>query len=648
MRKNMFSRVTAVMLSFIIAGTALGGCNDTNTENSKNSSIMSSQSIDDDTEISKKNDFYMAVNKKWIESSELSANEASASCFNECQTNILKFYEKYINELPLKSNLSEDEKKLLILYNQYQEGLSDELKGKAHEYAEKISELQSIKDLEKLYNDKRMSLYNGLFNLELTNTKDSYVLLLTPKSITGQKLSDNPYILNEEDRKAYEKQIKDFLINAGYSDEEATDISQKAVNIESKIAKCFAENISKKETTLHNSGSDFIFAIDFPNLLNNLGYNSDYQDVICSDSYMDLLNDELLTEENVENLKAYFIATVVCTITGNTADSEVSAGLNFYNVADYYMEDMLTDIYLKENIKDEDINNLNEIVEKIVDVYKNKINGIYYLSYDAKNKAMRKIENINVVIAHPKTVISYKNADVSADNSYTENRENCLLAKRNEQNIILQTNYTNDKIIFDTMEVNAYYDVGSNSIIINAGVLQAPIYSRDKSFEENLGGIGTIVAHEISHSLDITGSEYDENGNYKSWWSIDDRKAYIEKATQLKNFMAEQGKKDGLELNAAQTRDEDIADLTGVQCCVEILKNMDNPDYEKFFTDYAQLWREKYSDGTLENLIKYDTHSPSKYRVNVPLQQIDEFYTTFNITEGDGMYLPESERISVW
>lgn len=648
MRKNMFSSVTALILSVIIIGTSLGGCYDNNKDNPNSSSINSPQIIGDGTETSKKNDFYMAVNEKWIESSELPTNEVSVSCLNECQMNILKFYEKYINELSLKSDLSEDEKKLLVLYNQYQEGLSDELKAKAREYAEKISKVQSIKDLEKLYNDKRMSLYNGLFNLELTNTRDSYALLLTPKSITGQKLSDNPYILTEENRKTYIKQIEYFLINAGYGVEEAKDISEKAVSIESKIAKCFAENISQKENSLHNSGSDFIFAIDFPNLLSNLGYHSDYQDVICSDSYMDLLNDELITEENVENLKAYFIATTVCTIIGNTVDSEVSAGLNFYNVADYYMKDLLTDIYLKENIKDEDINNLNEIVEKIVDVYKNKINSIYYLSYDAKNKAIRKIENLNVVIARPKTVISYENADVSADNSYTENRENCLIEKRNEQNIILQTKYTKDKIIFDTMEINAYYNVGSNSIIINAGVLQPPIYSRDKSFEENLGGIGTIVAHEISHSLDITGSEYDENGNYKSWWSISDRKAYIEKATQLKSFMVEQGKKDGLELNAAQTRDEDIADLTGVQCCVEILKNMDNPDYEKFFIDYAQLWREKYSDGVLENLIKYDTHSPSKYRVNVPLQQIDEFYTTFDIKEGDGMYVPKNERISVW
>lgn len=644
MRKNVLNRVTAVLLSALLIGAVLNGCGENTVNNYNNSSsVTSSQS-----QTEKQNDFYTAVNEQWINSAEISSNSTNTSCFTDAQTNIYKFYYKYINDLSEKSDLNENEEKLLVLYNQYQEVLSDELKEKSHKYTEKISKVQSLSDLEKLYKDEKMSLYNGLFNLELTNTKEKYALKLTARSITGKELSNNPYILDDESRQVYVAQVKNLLINAGYSDEEATDIAEKAVDIDSKIAQCFAESLSKNDNTLHDSNSDFIFAMDFPDLLTRLGYNSDYQDIICSDSYMDLLNGEIFTEENVESLKAYFIATVVCTITGTTASSESITGLQFYNVADYYMKDVLTDVYLKENIKDVDIDNINEIVEKITAVYKEKINDISYLSGDAKGKAIRKIENLNVVVVRPKTIISYENANVNDDNSYTENCENCLLAKRSEQNRILQTEYTKDKIIFDTMEVNAYYNVRSNSIIINAGILQSPFYSRENSFEENLGGIGTIVAHEISHSLDITGSEYDENGNYKNWWNTDDRKSYIEKVTQLKNFMVEQGKKDGLELNSVQTRSEDIADLTGVQCCIEVLKNMENPNYEKFFTDYAQLWREKYSDGTLENLIKYDTHSPSKYRVNVPLQQIDEFYATFNIKDGDGMYVPENERISVW
>ena len=140
----------------------------------------------------------------------------------------------------------------------------------------------------------------------------------------------------------------------------------------------------------------------------------------------------------------------------------------------------------------------------------------------------------------------------------------------------------------------------------------------------------------------------DENGDYKSWWSIDDRKAYIDRAMSLKDFITAQGEKDGLTLNATQTKSEDIADLTAIQCCVAVLNNMDNPDYEGFFTDYAILWREKSTDDIQKYKIQYDTHSIAKYRVNVPLQQIDEFYSTFGIKEGDGMYVPKEERISVW
>lgn len=112
--------------------------------------------------------------------------------------------------------------------------------------------------------------------------------------------------------------------------------------------------------------------------------------------------------------------------------------------------------------------------------------------------------------------------------------------------------------------------------------------------------------------------------------------------------MDEQGEKDGIELNATATRGEDIADLTGIQCCVEVLKEQKNSDYKKFFTEYAVIHREKYIDDVLKKRIEYDAHSPSKYRVNVPFQQIAEFYTTFDIKEGDGMYVPEGKRVSVW
>lgn len=646
MRITQIKRLTAVLLSAVCMTGFFTACQD---EASGSSAPTSATESVESKEISIKDDFYTAINEDWINSTEISQNNPYVGFDTTCQENIDKFYNSYIASLS-GNELTNEEKKLLILYEQFTEGQLEEATKKAKEYSQIIAKAETLADIEELYTDERLSLYNALFNLELSNTKKEYVLKLTAMSIKGDNLSNSPYILDESSRNEYIELVKSLLLKCDYFDEDtAYDTAQKAVDLESKVAQCFAESISKnKESSIYNPDSGFIFNMDFTNILTELGYDTEYQYVTCSDSYMTLLNDELLIDDNVENLKAYLTASTVCRIIGMSDNTSQSGMVQFNTIANYHMKDVMVNAYLKHNINDEDIENVNKMVEEIVAVYKDKINDIGYLSDDTKDKALRKIENLNVVIAQPQVNISYQNADVSNDNSYIINCENCLINKRSEQNRILKTVYTKDKPVFDTMEVNACYNVGNNAIMIYAGILQPPIYNREKSFEENLGAIGTILAHEISHSLDITGSEYDENGEYKSWWSIDDRKAYIERAMSLKNFVTAQGEKDGLTLNATQTKSEDIADLTAVQCCVAVLNNMDNPDYKGFFTDYAILWREKHTDDIQKYRIQYDTHSIGKYRVNVPLQQIDEFYTTFGIKEGDGMYVPEEERISVW
>lgn len=638
------------MLSAVFIAISFTACTDENKAENKAENTTENTTATEANEskvISKQDDFYTAVNSEWLNSVEDDEEMSHTSNATDCQDDIIRFYEDYFTQLP-NDDLPDDEKKLLVLYEQFTEGQLESSLEIAGDYIESISKAETLKDMEQLFVDERLSLYNGLFNFELTNTRESYLLSLSPMSIVGTDITKQISVLDDDSKSDYTKYIKDLLIKSEIFDEStAEDIAQRAVDLEVSILQIFDMRNSEGTTNMYSLNSDFIFNVDFANLLTSFGYDENCQYVVCRDEYVTLLNDELLTEENVENLKAYLTASVVCRIVG-MAENTSEDNYQFYSIANYYMSDTLVSAYLNRNITDEDIDNVSKMVDEIVAVYKAKIDDITYLSDDAKDKAMRKIENINPLIARPKTLISYANADVSSSNSYVTNCENCLINKRSEQNRYLSTEYSNDKMIFDTMMVNAYYFVGSNSIIINAGIMQEPYYSREKSFEENLGGIGTIVAHEISHSLDITGSEYDEYGNYKSWWSTDDRKAFIDNAIKLKDFIQAQGEKDGLTLNATQTKSEDIADLTAIQCCVEVLNKMDNPDYEKFFTDYAILWREKCTDEIQQQRIDYDTHSLSKYRVNTPLQQVDEFYTTFNIKEGDGMYVPEAERISVW
>ena len=641
--KKIFSVIVAVMTATVM----LTSCTPKSTETTESSS--KTETTSSETSVSLKDDFYTAVNEEWLNSVTVSEENLFIRYSDKGKENIEKFYSNYVETLSSRKDLSEEEQKLLILYEQFLTNQTDKNKDILKEYTDKINKAQTLKDIETFYCDKKLSLYNGLLNFEISSNNNSYVLELDAISITGINLTKNPNMYNEQMKKLYAEKLENLFSECDiYSKEELSDMITKAVDLEAEVAQCFVEsNTNKKERTLYTDGT-FLFNIDIEKIFESSGYDKDYCKIVCNDSYMELLNEKLFTEENVDNLKAYLTVTVLCRIIRNSQTVSESGEVSFSDIAKYYMNDVLTKGYLKQNITEEDVRNITDMAEKIKSVYQSKIDSITYLSDKTKEKAKNKLDKLGVIVAYPKMLTDYSKATINSENSYIENCENCLIEKAKEQNKILKSKYTKEKLIFDTMEINAYNSFGNNCIIINAGILQSPVYDRNNSFEENLGGIGIIVAHEVSHTLDINGSEYDENGNYSTWWNGEDRKLYVENVMKLKNFVSQQGEKDGIELNATQTKGEDIADLTGIQCCVEVLKDVKNADYRQFFINYATMYREKCTDEVTTARIKYDTHTLGKYRVNVPLQQISEFYSTFAVKEGDGMYIPENERISVW
>ena len=58
--------------------------------------------------------------------------------------------------------------------------------------------------------------------------------------------------------------------------------------------------------------------------------------------------------------------------------------------------------------------------------------------------------------------------------------------------------------------VNAYYNPQKNLIVFPAAILQAPFYDLHQSSSANYGGIGAVIAHEISHAFDTNGASFDE------------------------------------------------------------------------------------------------------------------------------------------
>jgi len=195
--------------------------------------------------------------------------------------------------------------------------------------------------------------------------------------------------------------------------------------------------------------------------------------------------------------------------------------------------------------------------------------------------------------------------------------------------------------------VNACYDPSRNDITFPAAILQAPFYSLKQTRSENLGGIGAVIGHEISHAFDNNGANMDENGNINNWWTKEDFKKFAKKTKDMvKQF-------EGIELpfgkvNSELIVSENIADNGGMAVTLHIMKGMKNANYEEYFLNWARIWCQKAKPEYEALLLTVDVHGPVILRTNMPPRNFQEWYDTFNVKKTDKMYIAPNKRVVIW
>ena len=195
--------------------------------------------------------------------------------------------------------------------------------------------------------------------------------------------------------------------------------------------------------------------------------------------------------------------------------------------------------------------------------------------------------------------------------------------------------------------VNACYDPSVNDITFPAAILQAPFYSLKQSRSENLGGIGAVIGHEISHAFDSNGSKMDENGNINNWWTDEDFKRFDEKV----EAMVEQF--DGIELpwgkvNGRLIVSESMADNGGMAVTLDIMSRTAGASFEEYFKNWAKVWCEKAKPEYSALLLSIDVHGPCILRANITPRNFKEWYDTFGVKDTDKMYIEPEKRLIIW
>jgi len=207
-------------------------------------------------------------------------------------------------------------------------------------------------------------------------------------------------------------------------------------------------------------------------------------------------------------------------------------------------------------------------------------------------------------------------------------------------------------------EINAYYNPLNNEIVFPAAILQPPFFDPNADAAVNYGAIGAVIGHEIGHGFDDQGRKFGPDGSMRDWWTPKDAQVFNGRTARLIKEFSGFEALPGLHVNGANTIGENIGDLGGLNMAHEAyllsLKGKPAPVIDgltgdqRFFLAYAQVWREKYREGSLREIVMSDVHSPARFRVNGPLPNIDAWYVAFDVKPGDKMYLIPEERVRIW
>lgn len=290
------------------------------------------------------------------------------------------------------------------------------------------------------------------------------------------------------------------------------------------------------------------------------------------------------------------------------------------------------------------------LVKQIVQVYRQRIEALDWMSADTKEEAKKKLDTLAVKVgwpdSWPQDRYSLELLRPEEGGLYVDNYLAILGARSRYEFETRREPVDRGEWYYPPQTVNAYYSPSNNEIVILAGILQPPFYDREAKPVENLGRIGFVIGHEITHAFDTSGSQYDEKGNLRDWWAAADRKRFEELSQRVIDYYntMEIG---GRHVDGELTVTENIADLGAASCITQIARQ-NGYDLSELYKSYAVLWAAKIRDEALAGQMAMDVHAPSKIRVNAVMSATDGFYDAFQVKKGDGMYREPEERPHIW
>jgi putative endopeptidase len=326
-------------------------------------------------------------------------------------------------------------------------------------------------------------------------------------------------------------------------------------------------------------------------------------------------------------------------------------------VVQQYATMFFSRLYVDEIVNKDVKPQVEDMISNIKEVGEKRLGEISWLEPKTREKAQEKIRKMKFIVAYPDTFDQHPIPTLSTTNLLTN-----LLTLGEAQTVYeiqklgqpIQQRRDWDDAVF---VVNAYYYTQANEMVIPAGILQDPFYDESRSVAWNLGAIGCVLCHELTHGFDKEGKEYNPEGFQKRWWTPQDNRRYNQQTKALIDLYSKQ-RISGFPVSGRNTLSENIADLGGMGIALDALhSNLDSMKltgderkqmYRDFFTGYATSWRMKDKKKKRIQALIMDRHAHPSLRVNLIVSQFQEWYDAFDIQPDDEMYIAPEKRIRIF
>jgi len=626
-------------------------------------------------------DLYQYVNGNWIEKAVIPEDKSRVGGFSDLDTAVEKTLMKDFRSMragtkPIPSSYLEEAVRLYEKARNVRRRNKDGLKPVEKD----LAFLDSLEDLSQFNRKLDQLLLKGYplpFSLSVTENMrkpEEYCLFLTGPSLI---LPDTTYYLPEKKEShdallaVYSEMAKKLLSATGLTPEKQAQVLKDALAFDEILARYVKSQVEWSEyvecfNPMSVTGvSRKLSPVKFRHLLKKIYKDRLPEQVMVAepryfDHFQDVFNEKTyplyqhwaylgtlieatpyLSEELRETGSAFHNA-----LSGIRKNPDIEK--QAYRLASRFFAEPVGLYYGRTYFGEEAKKDITAIVKEIIKAYEKRIQANTFLAEETKKKAIVKLEKMTIRMGYPDQV------QKKYDLLHVAPRESLYRSVSELSQVLYR--YDLDELFTPVDRnrwpmpghmVNACYDPSSNSITFPAAILQAPFYSLKQTRSQNLGGIGAVIGHEISHAFDNNGAQCDETGAIHNWWTKEDYKEFKAKTKKMVEEF------DGIEyhggkVNGTLVVSENIADNGGMAVTLHIMDEMKEKNYQEYFLNWGRIWCNKAREEFIRLLLSIDVHSPAELRANMQPRNFPQWYEAFGVKDTDKMYLAPEKRVVIW